>query len=87
VATQGILDAILKHQDVFEAVYETQVATIRALHNEVVSRVENEHTTTRLKVIRETALIIQDEHVRTHNVLQDIQVSFLLCFCQYREAL
>ncbi|KAF2463570.1 uncharacterized protein BDR25DRAFT_362751 [Lindgomyces ingoldianus] len=73
MATRGILDAILKHQDVFEAVYETQAATIRASHNEVVSRLETEHTTARLEVIRETALIIEDEHVRTRNVLQEIQ--------------
>ncbi|KAF2473705.1 uncharacterized protein BDR25DRAFT_311904 [Lindgomyces ingoldianus] len=74
MATRGILDAILKHQDVFEAVYETQAATIRASHNEVVSRLETEHTTARLDVIRETALIIKDEHVRTRNVLQEIQL-------------
>jgi hypothetical protein len=87
MATQGILDAILKHQDVFEAVCETQAATIRTLHNEVLSRIDAEHTTTRLKVIRETAFIIEDEHVRTHNVLQDIQVSSLLRLCQYMKAL
>jgi hypothetical protein len=87
MATQGILDAILKHQDVFEAVCETQAATIRTFHNEILSRVETEHTTTRLEVIRETALIIEDEHVRTHNVLQDIQVSSLFCLCQHKEAL
>ncbi|KAF2175016.1 hypothetical protein K469DRAFT_756484 [Zopfia rhizophila CBS 207.26] len=44
--TQEILDAIIKQQDVFKAVHDTQSAQIRTLHSKMVLRVKNEHVTT-----------------------------------------
>lgn len=73
--SQRIIDAIAKQQDVFEAVHETQTTTIRSLHNDVLSTVEDEHANTRRQVVKETALLIKTEFALTHNVLQDIQVS------------
>ncbi|KAF2734844.1 hypothetical protein EJ04DRAFT_227440 [Polyplosphaeria fusca] len=45
---------------------------MKTLHNKALLRIGDEHATTRHEVIRETALIIKNEHVRTRNILQEI---------------
>jgi len=78
LATQGVLKAIVKQQDVFIAVHDTQSALLRTLHSEMVLRVKDEHATTRREVIGKTAFNIQTEHAITRNMIQDIRVRVFL---------
>ncbi|KAF2183820.1 hypothetical protein K469DRAFT_710189 [Zopfia rhizophila CBS 207.26] len=71
LAAQGVLDAIVKQQDVFKAVHNTQIALMGTLQSETVLRVKDEHATTRREIIRETALNIQAEHAITRKIIQE----------------
>ena len=75
LATQGVLNAIVKQQDVFGAVHDTQIALMVTLHSEVVSRVKDEHAITRREIVGATALNIQAEHAITRReIIQEIWV-------------
>jgi hypothetical protein len=82
-ATRGVLDAIIKQHDVFKAVHDAQIDLMKNLHNDTLSRVENEHTTTRREIIGETAFNIQAEHAITRQtIIQEIRVRVLLSLTQ-----
>jgi len=73
--TQGVLNAIVKQQDVFEAMHNMQITLMGTLHSEMVLRVKDEHAITRREIIGETALNIQAEHAITRReIIQEIQV-------------
>ena len=75
LTTQGVLDAIIKQQDIFKAVHDTQITLMGALHSKVVLRVKDKHTITRREIIRATASNIQTEHAITrHKIIQEIWV-------------
>lgn len=48
-----IIDAIIGQQDIFWAVNDAQLTSIRALHGETASKIADEHETTRREIIRE----------------------------------
>ena len=75
LVTQSLVNAILKQQDVFEAVHDAQVAEMKKLHGEMVLRVKNEHATTRNEIIEATALNNQAEHEITRQIIQEVWVS------------
>ena len=78
LATQRVLDAVVKQQDVFKAVHNTQIALMGTLHGKTILRVKDEHETTRREIIGETALNIQAEHAITRRLIHDIRVRLLL---------
>lgn len=78
LVTQSLIDAILKQQDVFEAVHDAQVTEMKKLHGEMVLRVKNEHATTRNEIIEATALNNQTEHEITRQIIQEVWVSLPL---------
>jgi hypothetical protein len=78
LATQRVLDAIVKQQDVFKAVHDTQIALLGTLHSETVLRAKDEHATTRREIIGETAFNIQAEHAITRKMIREIRVRELL---------
>ena len=75
LTTQRVLDAIIKQQDVFTAVYNTQIALMGTLHSEVVLKVKDEHTITRREIIGATTSNIQAEHATTRReIIREIRV-------------
>jgi hypothetical protein len=84
LVTRGVVDAIVKQQDVFKAVHDTQIALMGTLHNEMLSKAENEHTTTRREIIGEAVSNIQAEHAITRQtIIQEIRVRALLSLTQH----
>lgn len=50
---QGIVDAIIKQQDVFHIMHDMQNAFLGTLHNETASNIQAEHAITRREIIQE----------------------------------
>ena len=84
LVTQSLIDAILKQQDVFEAVHDAQVTEMKKLHGEMVLRVKNEHATTRNEIIEAMALNNQTEHEITRQIIQEVWVSVPLTLLRLR---
>lgn len=83
IATKGVLDAIVRQQDVFNALYNKQISLMGMLHRETVLSIEDEHTNTRREIIGETAFNIQAEHVITRKIIQEIWVRPFFGICDY----
>lgn len=81
---RGILDAVVKQQDVFSGLNDTQSAVIGTLHNEMAFQVKEEHQNTQRTIIDGAALSIQAEHAITRReIIQEIRVSHLFDLSYY----
>jgi hypothetical protein len=72
---QRILDAVIKQQDLFHAMHDTQNALLGTLYNEMALVIKDEHTNTRRAIADKTSLSIQTEHATTRReIIQEIRV-------------
>jgi tetratricopeptide (TPR) repeat protein len=53
ITTKRIVDAIIKQEDVFRVAHYTQITLMGAIHEETVSKIQDEHAITRREIIQE----------------------------------
>src|SRR5882762_2131773 len=53
ITTKRIVDAIIKQEDVFRTAHNTQITLMGAIHEETVSKIQDEHAITRREIIQE----------------------------------
>ncbi|XTI94184.1 hypothetical protein V2W45_1473413 [Cenococcum geophilum] len=53
ITTKRIVDAIIKQEDVFRTAHNTQITLMGTIHEETVSKVQDEHAITRREIIQE----------------------------------
>jgi hypothetical protein len=50
--TKKVVDAIIKQEDVFLATHDAQLSLMRTLHNDTVTKIEDQHEITRHEIVR-----------------------------------
>ena len=50
--TKKVVDAIIKQEDVFLAANDAQLSLMRTLHNDTVTKIEDQHEITRHEIVR-----------------------------------
>jgi len=50
--TKKVVDAIIKQEDVFLAAHDAQLSLMRTLHNDTVTKIEDQHEITRHEIVR-----------------------------------
>jgi hypothetical protein len=50
--TKNVVDAIIKQEDVFLAAHDAQLSLMRTLHNDTVTKIEDQHEITRHEIVR-----------------------------------
>jgi len=53
ITTKRIVDAIIKQEDVFRTAHNTQITLMGTIHEETVSKIQDEHAITRSEIIQE----------------------------------
>lgn len=53
ITTKRIVDAIIKQEDVFRTAHNTQITLMGTIHEETVSKIQDEHAITRREIIQE----------------------------------
>jgi hypothetical protein len=52
LVTKMVVDAIIKQEDVFLAAHDAQLSLMRTLHNDTVTKIEDQHEITRHEIVR-----------------------------------
>lgn len=64
-ATQNVMDAIIKQQDIFKVTNNAQISLMGRIHKETMAGVKSEHEVTRREIVGETLSVVKGEHKST----------------------